>query len=308
MMGGFPLYQSDYERPPARGDGSTTRERASQPSLAEMSRRLLMPPPPGNQQRKLRSMVETEIIPRLMLAHRAQPFSPMVAESSNDDAKLGAAMTEAFTQILMKGEGEQADRFIEGLLQQGLDVEAIFMDLIAPAARLLGDYWLDDRASFMDVTVGLGKLQQVVRSLGYNPSQGYGDCTQSRSILLASCPGEQHTLGLFLIEELFSRSGWRCCTEPSAEEVDLEDIVASQWFDVIGLTLSSEDGCEATTSFIKGLKLASLNRSVFVIIGGLALVENPQLAAIVGADATASNGAEALNVIDNALNRHMLSR
>ena len=307
-MAGFPLCRPDDDRDLGRVDAGAMRAKAAYPSLAEMSKRLLLPPSPNSQQRQLRSMLETEIIPRLMLAHRDQPFTSIDAESVNDDVQLGEAVTEAFALILIKGDHEQADRFIDGLLHQGLDVEAVFMDLIAPAARLLGDYWLDDRATFAQVTVGLGKLQQVVQALGYNPSQGYGDYTQSRTILLSSCPGEQQTLSLFMTEELFSRAGWRCILEPSTQGDELENIVASQWFDVIGLTLSSEDGAEAAASFIKGLRRASRNRSVFIVVGGLAFVENPQLAVVLGADATAQSGVEALNVVDNALNPRVTSR
>ena len=39
------------------------------------------------------------------------------------------------------------------------------VDLLAPAARLLGEYWEDDRCDFVDVTMGLWRLQEVVHEI-----------------------------------------------------------------------------------------------------------------------------------------------
>ena len=42
-----------------------------------------------------------------------------------------------------------------GLRGRGVSVEALYVHLLAPAARHLGELWEDDRCHFADVTVGM---------------------------------------------------------------------------------------------------------------------------------------------------------
>jgi hypothetical protein len=41
----------------------------------------------------------------------------------------------------------------------------VFIDLLAPSARRLGQHWEDDDCDFVDVTMGLWRLQEVMREV-----------------------------------------------------------------------------------------------------------------------------------------------
>ncbi len=84
---------------------------------------------------ELAKMVESEIIPRLMLAHSSRaPLPQPVSETP----RLDEDMTEAFAQMVISKGPESLIAYVGVLLQSGLDIETIYMDLLIPAARRLG--------------------------------------------------------------------------------------------------------------------------------------------------------------------------
>ncbi len=179
--------------------------------------------------------------------------------------------------------------------------ELIYADLLAPAARLLIELWQDDEVSYTEVTIGLGRLQQLVRGLaGRTRYNGESDPT-SRSGLFASCPGEQQTFGFFMIEESFRWSGWRTWVESTTTTDELVANARGCWFDMLCLSMTRSDNIEDVDATIRAVRRVSRNRDIFVLVNGRPFNERPEALAAVGADAYASCGAEALHVMDQAL-------
>jgi methanogenic corrinoid protein MtbC1 len=119
--------------------------------------------------------------------------------------------------------------------------------------------------------------------------------------MLVPAPGSQHTLGLFMVAEFFRRAGWDVWGEPSASAADLLDAVRGEWFDVIGISIGAEFQIEGLSSVILGLKRASRNPAVRVLLGGPVASLNPDLHTRLGADATAFDANQALTLAESLL-------
>jgi methanogenic corrinoid protein MtbC1 len=250
---------------------------------------------------ELAKMVESEIIPRLMLAHRSETISPEASLAVRNS--LGPETTESFAQMVLSKDSDSLISYVGTLLQSGLAMETIYVDLLMPAARRLGDYWDEDNISFTDVTMGLGRLQQVVRTLGWKQPQNAGPDHASPSALFVPASSEQHTFGLFIIEDFFRRAGWRTWIETSGLDDDATGMVRSHWFDLLGLSASSDAHTDRLTATIAAIRKASRNPGLFILVGGRLFIERPELVAIVGADATAPSGGDALLIADKAIRR-----
>jgi len=235
-------------------------------------------------------LVEGEIIPRLMLAHSQTNLAPR----QNDSLKLGPETTERFALYTLSAGHESLLAIIGGLLQQGVAMEAIYLDLLAPTARRLGEFWQDDQASFADVTIALGRLQQVVRELSLHGPVDDGAAANGRAALFAPAPGEQHTFGIVIIEEFFRRSGWRTWTELSGAPDEIIGAVQAHRFDMFGMTCSSDERLDQIAPMIMSIRRASRNRDINVMVGGLLFLERPELVAKIGADGMASDAKEAV--------------
>jgi methanogenic corrinoid protein MtbC1 len=193
--------------------------------------------------------------------------------------------------------------FLDALRGEGLTLEAVYVELLIPAARRLGALWEDDVVSFTDVTIGLGRLQQAVRLLGSHGEALESHDGESRSALFAPAPGEQHTFGLFLVEDQFRRAGWRTWMEPSASTEDCPDLASGQWFDLVGLSASPAADVADLTTAITRLRSLSRNPNLVVMVGGALFLEHPGLVGDVGADASAVTAAEALLIANTCIRR-----
>ena len=253
----------------------------------------------GQQAAGLVRMVESEIIPRLMLAHRNAP--PTTVPPVDPDSLLGPRTIETFARMVVSKDSDSLITFVGQLLQAGATLEAVYTQLLVPAARRLGDYWDEDSASFTDVTVGLGRLQQVVRAMGWKSPGTDGATRFSRSAFFAPGPNEQHVFGLFIVEDFFRRAGWSTWVETSTHLPDMIDTVRSHWFDMFGMSVNADTHLDEVTSAIRAIKAASRNPNIFVMVGGRLFLEQPDLVSVVAADATAASGSEALLVANHAL-------
>ncbi len=126
---------------------------------------------------ELAKIVECEIIPRLMLAYQPgstsdgaasdhEASSEGVPENIRDNAVSPEAV-QAFARMVLIRAPEALMAFIEGLINGGVAVSAIYAELLRPAACLLSDLWDQDLVSYTEVTIGLGRLQQLVRGLDW---------------------------------------------------------------------------------------------------------------------------------------------
>lgn len=243
--------------------------------------------------------IEAEIIPRLMLAHRngAAAIDPDLSAS----IAPGADDVIELARIVLDQEATVALRFIGAFVAEGVALDTLYLNLLAPAARHLGDMWEADLCDFTQVTVGLWRLQQVMYDLSPSFQNDAEYAVKSRRAMLVPAPGSQHTLGLFMVAEFFRRAGWDVWGEPSASASDLLEAVRGEWFDVIGISIGAEFQIEGLSSVILGLKRASRNPAVRVLVGGPVASQNPDLHTRLGADATAFDANQALTLAESLL-------
>ena len=241
----------------------------------------------------LSTLIESEIIPRLMIAH-AGDVTALPAINGNTAILPGEV--EALAPLALQIEADALLTHVEGILSRGVGFDTVMVDLLAPAARLLGEFWEDDRCDFVDVTMGLWRLQEVVHEIACRVPIERLHAAGGRRALFASMPGDQHNFGTVVIDELFRRDGWLTDRVSEAETSDLLKRAAADWYDMIGLTISCDCNIGALPSVIVGLRSVSRNPRVCMMVGGRVFSANPGLAVTVGADGTARDARLALEV------------
>jgi methanogenic corrinoid protein MtbC1 len=214
----------------------------------------------------LLATIEEQIIPKLVMAHCAEPTAAGDAAVCAD-ARLPPTEEEVatFAQMVTVQDVSIGLAFVESLASQGLSLEVVLLHLIAPAARLLGEEWEADKRSFTEVTIGLAVLQQIVHVLG--PSFAPG-AAQRGFVVLVSPLSEQHTLGIYLLGEFLRRAGWGVQVAPSMSEADLITLVESERVEMVGISVSNTDLLKPLARLVAAVKKASLNRDVAVMVGG----------------------------------------
>jgi hypothetical protein len=140
------------------------------------------------------------IIPKIVLALRSTPKPPEAAKQDSPNA------IAQFAALILGDSDTAAFAFVQKMMAQGMSVESAFLDLLAPTARDLGVLWESDAIDFTNLTVGVRRLQLIMRQLGEvffeerSPSDGGAPA-------LPTVPGEQNGFGLSMVAEFFKRTG-----------------------------------------------------------------------------------------------------
>ena len=242
--------------------------------------------------RVLARTIENDIIPRLLQAHRAesqQPTIPRPLPSARD-----VDDTMAFATFVIANDEPAINASVKKLLARGRSFDDTCLDLLAPAARHIGDFWWNDTCSFLDVTLALCKLQNVLRDLGNLRDDVVPPIDAKKSILLTAPPSNQHMFGFRMVEDFFRRADWTVCGLPGASLEDMVVTIRRDWFAVVGLSVGCEDDMPKLKILIATLRAASRNRSIVVLVGGPSLTDKPEQAVAIGADATANDARQAV--------------
>ncbi len=284
---------------PCRRSRRVTADAAAGPARVRRRAPLeLLSSPPD--QASLAALIESQVIPRLLMAHPVRARATSAATTASGAPGIMPADIDAFTPLVLQVEADELVARVEALLDRGISVEALLLDLLVPIARRFGDYWEQDRFDFVDVTMGLWRLQEVVHELSARAPIEHGRETGRRA-LFASVPGDQHTFGTIVIEEVFARGGWVTDRMVQATTSLLVERVADEWFDLVGLTASCSGHTATMPSAIKAMRSVSRNPHLCVMVGGPVFLTDPQMAQRVGADATAPDARMALSVAETWL-------
>ena len=250
--------------------------------------------------RQLTQTIETELIPRLMLAFGpAQPEPTQAADPASPPQRLSADV-DGFVRTLLSGTVDKAVQTIAGLRADGHRLNRIYLELLAPAARELGRLWEDDEVNFTDVTVGVTRLHRIlhVYSHSFCAHEGHGRHGALKALILP-VPGDQHIFGQLMVIEFFRRAGWTVWSAAPTSVEEIGTIVTKQPFDVVGLSIGSERSMDTLRQSIDFIRQRSSNPGVRILLGGSLFADNPITASDMDVDGTASDGQEAVAVAFN---------
>ena len=233
--------------------------------------------------------VTSDVIPELLARLRPrtieEPVPAMVVSTEH--------VAELASLVLARNEPSAA-AFIGALHDKGAAPESLYLDLLAPAARTLGQMWEDDHADFAEVALGLWRLQRAMNALSPAFIGHAGAAMGAPRIVLVPLPGETHTFGLSMVFDFFCRAGWDAWTGPVESSAALHAMVGQQFISVLGFSLACDDRLADVREEIAAVRRVSKNPDIAIMVGGPSFTANPALANLVGADATATDGKQAV--------------
>jgi methanogenic corrinoid protein MtbC1 len=190
---------------------------------------------------------------------------------------------ERFLKLILGGnKDEVVAAFLDDLLHRGHSTESVFADLLAPAARRLGEMWEEDISDFAEVTLACCQMQRVIRRLGRTVGLGRIPGTRG-DVLVMTLPDEQHTLGAVVVAELLGRNGWSVSLgrpfNPDPPQGN---------FALLAFSLARVDQWAAARDLIADARRQY--PGIQVMVGGSAFLTEPGLVSRVGADGWAEDG------------------
>jgi methanogenic corrinoid protein MtbC1 len=241
----------------------------------------------------LNKTIESEIIPRLLMGHKVELSSELAADKAGE---LEVKQTEIvdFCQILIDGPIEDCFSFIECMQKSGHSLISLYVNLIPASTRRLQELWENDENSFTEVTLALGRAQNLIHQLSpiFVDQSNLSD--YQGSALLINVPGSQHTLGILMLGEFFKLAGWNAAVEIEISSDELLDRIRSQACDLVGISVSTEAQWDTMESLLKEIKKIPKNKDVLTMVGGPLFDYKPELVSACSADVCALTAEEAI--------------
>lgn len=258
-------------------------ELGAHPCREQLTKMLASQPGAATEER-LASVIFDDIVPRLQILHH---------ELSAKDAEraFSAEDVAEFGRILVLDDGASAERFLESMRARGHSEETLFLGLMSETARHLGALWEDDRCSFVDVTIGVARLQKLLCVFNGRSEPVVSDDRQRAA--LCSLHGERHVFGVDMVACFMRHACWDVALLKDVGPEGVVELVAGEWFAVLGFTLSAESELELLCRAIQTGRAASANPRINILVGGPLFRKKPDLVAQVGADAMATDAASA---------------
>ena len=167
-----------------------------------------------------------------------------------------------FSTALASDDPKSAAQIIAAERQAGRPAEDIYVHLLAPAARQLGDMWNSDHITFAQVTVGSGRIFAIMRSMRHMFETSA--LPHEPAVIFASVPGETHTLGVRMAADFFRNDGWNISLLVGLSHDDLLAEIAQISSHMVGLSFSGEHSFEALSQLIVALRICAPHLSIVV--------------------------------------------
>jgi hypothetical protein len=210
---------------------------------------------------------------------QSSPVGPRLVGGTTFSGKsaLDGAQVEVLARACLQGL-DAATRVVVGWQRQGQSLADIYLCGIAPCARLVGQWWSADRLDFAMTTIVSAHLQQLLHDFSAEFLQESAQPLNGWSVLLLTEPGAQHSMGLFMLGEFFKRDGWALTMAVPQDMVEFKRLFQSDWFDAVGVSISTDRHLQTLISGLRQLKDSSLNQGVQIFVGGpMALLEPARL-------------------------------
>lgn len=174
---------------------------------------------------------------------------------------------------------------------------AALADIYIPeAARRMGDAWQNDQMSWLDVSVGVGRMQSLLREIGMAWVADQAGDTGHGTVLLIVPDREQHTLGPMVAMGQLRRFGVSVCLRIAPSHNELRSIMAARQFDGVLISIATKDKLESVAKTVQFIKSVA-GTPMPIVVGGAVTPNVEDLAACTGADLASNDICAALEAL-----------
>jgi MerR family transcriptional regulator, light-induced transcriptional regulator len=212
-----------------------------------------------------------------------------------------AVPIDDFCRALISHDAEAALRMIRRDRLEGMAIETIYVGTLAVAAARLGDWWNEDRVSFLEMSVAAGRIFEIMRHLRKTIPVPRHVIGPERQALFATVPGDQHTMGVTMAADLFRNRGWEIDLRVGYEHEELMEALADRVYRVIGLSVGGVPGILPLARCVVALRITHPGARIFV--SGALVHDMPEISALVGADGVAVDWEETVRMMAELADR-----
>jgi methylmalonyl-CoA mutase cobalamin-binding subunit len=205
----------------------------------------------------------------------------LVSVRDQESAVVKQEYLDLFLQVLASDKAVDPAVLLDTMVALHLDPAMVACEYAGAAARHLGEGWLSDDLSFVDVTVRSERLHGLVRRVE-EMVDDVGALTGPSALVLVA-EAEQHTLGAFVLALQLRLAGFSAVVRVAPVAADLTVLMAANRFDLALVSIGCTAGLASGAGLVRTLRLMSRG-DLCIYVGGAVPVADDKLLATTGAD------------------------
>lgn len=201
---------------------------------------------------------------------------------------------EEYLDALRKGDRRQALRAAQNALAVGTDIRDLYLGVFQPAMHEVGRLWETNQITVAQEHLATAITQSVMAHL-YGHVFTYAPIGRT---LIATCiGGELHELGIRMVADFFEMEGWDVYYLGANMPVD--DIIRmarEKRADLLGISVTLNSHVSHARDMIHAVRASPIGNHIRIMLGGQPINRAPDLYKTMGADFTARNAREAVQL------------
>lgn len=202
------------------------------------------------------------------------PVEPGDGDDTVTEVEVGsgsrrrAPWSERLEARLTAGDGRGAWSVVEAALSSGASVDEVYLDIISPALRRIGQRWADGELDVAAEHRATGIAFRLIGRLG--PRFARRGRTRG-TVLIGTPPGERHSMPTAMFSDLIRGEGFEVSDLGADMPVDAFVSAALETPDLvaIGVSVTSTDHLDAAAELLAALHAAVPD--VVIVVGGRAV-------------------------------------
>ncbi len=226
----------------------------------------------------------------------SQVVSLLAGRNAKLDSELREPVISGLVSASLSGTKDAFAELLTEVRRSRISLAALADLYIPEAARRMGTSWDEDQMSWMDVSIGVARMQSLLREVGAAWVADQAGDTGHGTVLLIVPDREQHTLGPMVAMGQMRRYGVSVCLRIAPSFDELRTLMAARQFDGVLISVATKEKLESVAKTVQFLKTL-MSKPTPIVVGGavMAKVEDP--ASCTGADFSSNDIGAALEVI-----------
>ncbi|MCF8026113.1 MAG: cobalamin-dependent protein [Desulfobacteraceae bacterium] len=204
---------------------------------------------------------------------------------------------DALVQALLAGDRRACkDLAARSVISAG-DLGAFYLNVVQPAMYTVGNMWENGEISVATEHLASALVNRMMSmqyiELMQPPAADKG------KVVVTAAPNEFHEIGATMVANALEAEGWEVSyLGANTPPEDLLGFVSSGNIDILAISASLPFNLEAIGSLIKHIRSWPQNAQPKIMLGGLVFLDHPELAEKLGADATAKDCKQAVELAE----------
>jgi methanogenic corrinoid protein MtbC1 len=202
-----------------------------------------------------------------------------------------------YLDALLEGDRRRGVAMILASLDEGISVEQVYLEVLAPAQAEVGRLWMTGKATVAQEHVATSITQSALGALSarVHPAEPVG-----RRVVVAGISPELHDIGIQMVSDFFELAGWDICYLGANSPLEALVTAVEAWRpDVVALSMTMATHLAALREAIAAIRATDAGSRARVLVGGRPFNLAPNLWHVAGADGWAPDAAGAVRVAAN---------